>query len=120
MICSARATNEENYLAQKFARTMLRTNNIDNCSRLCHAPTAAGLGASFGFAGGTNSFDDLDRADCILLVGANPTEAHPVVGSYRGVMQPIRFGRTPGPPPFAAPTLGQHASELTALTDKKG
>ncbi|QLY28555.1 formate dehydrogenase subunit alpha [Nocardia huaxiensis] len=81
MICSARATNEENYLAQKFARTMLRTNNIDNCSRLCHAPTAAGLGASFGFAGGTNSFDDLDRADCILLVGANPTEAHPVVGS---------------------------------------
>lgn len=81
VICSARATNEENYLAQKFARTVLGTNNIDNCSRLCHAPTAAGLSASFGHAGGTASLSDLDRADCILVAGANPTEAHPVVGS---------------------------------------
>ncbi|WP_330180560.1 formate dehydrogenase subunit alpha [Nocardia sp. NBC_01503] len=81
MICSARATNEENYLAQKIARTVLGTNNIDNCSRLCHAPTAAGLTASFGLAGGTNSLDDLEHADCILVAGANPTEAHPVVGA---------------------------------------
>jgi formate dehydrogenase major subunit len=80
-ISSARATNEENYLAQKFARTVIGTNSIDNCSRLCHAPTAAGLTATFGLAGGTNSFDDLDRADCILLAGANPTEAHPVIGA---------------------------------------
>lgn len=81
MICSARATNEENYLAQKFARTVLGTNSIDNCSRLCHAPTAAGLSASLGHAGGTGSLADLDRADCILVAGANPTEAHPVIGS---------------------------------------
>ncbi|GAB3147588.1 formate dehydrogenase subunit alpha [Micromonospora sonneratiae] len=81
MISSARATNEENYLAQKFARTVLHTNNIDNCSRLCHSPSAAGLTASFGMAGGTNPFDDLDRADCILVAGANPTEAHPVIGA---------------------------------------
>ncbi len=81
MISSARATNEENYVAQKFARAVLGTNNIDNCSRLCHAPSAAGLTASFGLAGGTNSLDDLDRTDCILLAGANPTEAHPVVGA---------------------------------------
>ncbi|RZT79514.1 formate dehydrogenase alpha subunit [Micromonospora violae] len=81
LISSARATNEENYLAQKFARTVLRTNNLDNCSRLCHSPSAAGLTASFGLAGGTNPFDDLDRADCILVAGANPTEAHPVVGA---------------------------------------
>jgi formate dehydrogenase major subunit len=81
LICSARATNEENYLAQKFARAVLRTNNIDNCSRLCHAPSAAGLTAAFGLAGGTNPLDDLDDADCILLAGANPTEAHPVVGA---------------------------------------
>lgn len=81
MISSARATNEENYLAQKLARTVFGTNSIDNCSRLCHAPSAAGLTATFGLAGGTNSLDDLDRTDCILLAGANPTEAHPVIGA---------------------------------------
>ncbi|MEV0702822.1 formate dehydrogenase subunit alpha [Saccharopolyspora sp. NPDC050389] len=81
MISSARATNEENYLAQKFIRTIIGTNSIDNCSRLCHAPSAAGLTASFGLAGGTNPLDDLDHTDCILLAGANPTEAHPVVGA---------------------------------------
>ncbi|MGI8334293.1 molybdopterin-dependent oxidoreductase [Actinomadura scrupuli] len=80
-ISSARATNEENYLVQKFARSVIGTNNVDNCSRLCHAPSAAGLTATFGLAGGTNSLDDLDDADCFLLAGANPTEAHPVVGA---------------------------------------
>jgi formate dehydrogenase major subunit len=80
-ISSARATNEENYLVQKLARAVVGTNNIDNCSRLCHAPFAAGLSASFGLAGGTNSMDDIDHADCFLLAGANPTEAHPVVGA---------------------------------------
>ncbi|MEO3784065.1 formate dehydrogenase subunit alpha [Actinocorallia sp. B10E7] len=81
VISSARMTNEENYLAQKFARTVLGCNNVDNCSRLCHAPSAAGLTASFGLAGGTNPLEDVDRADCVLLAGANPTEAHPVVGA---------------------------------------
>ena len=81
LISSARATNEENYLAQKFARAVMRTNNVDNCSRLCHAPSAAGLAATFGLGGGTNPFDDLDGCDAVLLVGANPTAAHPVVGS---------------------------------------
>lgn len=81
LISSARATNEENYLAQKFARAVMGTNNVDNCARLCHAPSAAGLAATFGLGGGTNPFDDLDRCDAILLVGANPTSAHPVVGS---------------------------------------
>ncbi|MFI8500054.1 formate dehydrogenase subunit alpha [Streptomyces sp. NPDC085524] len=80
-ISSARATNEENYLFQKFLRTVVGTNNIDNCSRLCHAPSAAGLVASFGLSGGTDTFDDVVRADCLLVVGANPVEAHPVVGA---------------------------------------
>jgi formate dehydrogenase major subunit len=80
-ISSARATNEENYLMQKLMRVAIGTNSVDNCSRLCHAPSAAGLVASFGYSGGTNSFDDFDRADCFLLAGANPTEAHPVVGA---------------------------------------
>ncbi|WP_115787644.1 formate dehydrogenase subunit alpha [Arthrobacter silvisoli] len=81
MISSARATNEENYLAQKFTRTVMGTNSIDNCSRLCHAPSAAGLTAAFGLAGGTNPFEDLDGCDAVMVVGANPTDAHPVVGS---------------------------------------
>jgi len=80
-ISSARATNEENYLLQKLMRTVIGTNSVDNCSRLCHAPSAAGLTASFGLAGGTNPFDDFDRAECFLVAGANPTEAHPVVGA---------------------------------------
>ncbi|WP_259370973.1 formate dehydrogenase subunit alpha [Streptomyces sp. SCUT-3] len=80
-ISSARATNEENYLLQKFMRVAIGTNNVDNCSRLCHAPSAAGLTASFGLPGGTDSFDDVERADCLLVVGANPVEAHPVVGA---------------------------------------
>jgi formate dehydrogenase alpha subunit len=80
-ISSARATNEENYLVQKLMRVAIGTNNVDNCARICHAPSAAGLTASFGFAGGTNPLEDFDRADAFLLAGANPTEAHPVVGA---------------------------------------
>jgi formate dehydrogenase major subunit len=79
-ISSARATNEENYLVQKLMR-LIGNNNVDNCSRLCHAPSAAGLSASLGLAGGTNPFDDFDRADCFLLAGSNATEGHPVVGA---------------------------------------
>jgi formate dehydrogenase major subunit len=93
LISSARATNEENYLAQKFARAVMGTNNVDNCARLCHAPSAAGLAATFGLGGGTNPFEDLDRCDAILLVGANPTAAHPVVGSriFQRVMEGARL-----------------------------
>jgi formate dehydrogenase alpha subunit len=80
-ISSARATNEENYLMQKLMRVAVGNNNVDNCSRLCHAPSAAGLVASLGMSGGSHSFDDFDRADCFLLAGSNPTEAHPVVGA---------------------------------------
>ncbi len=80
-ISSARTTNEENWMAQKLMRVAIGTNNVDNCARICHAPSAAGLTAAFGLAGGTNSGDDLDRADTFLLAGSNPTEAHPVIGS---------------------------------------
>ncbi|MFC4059256.1 formate dehydrogenase subunit alpha [Planomonospora corallina] len=80
-ISSARATNEENYLVQKFMRTVIGSNSVDNCSRLCHSPSAAGLTAAFGLAGGTDSFDDVERADCLLVAGANPADAHPVVGA---------------------------------------
>ncbi|MBI3091642.1 MAG: formate dehydrogenase subunit alpha [Candidatus Tectomicrobia bacterium] len=81
VISSSRCTNEENFLMQKFTRAALGTHNIDNCSRVCHSPSAYGLNASLGLSGGTNSFVDIDRSDCILVTGANPTEAHPVVGA---------------------------------------
>src|SRR5206468_6773266 len=80
-ISSARATNEENYLVQKFMRSGIGTNHVDNCSRLCHGPSAAGLTQTFGVSGGTNPFEDFDLADAFLLAGSNTTEAHPVVGA---------------------------------------
>ncbi len=78
---SARATNEENYLAQKFARVVLGTNNVDSCARVCHTPTAAAMKAMLGTGAATNSFDDIEVARTILIVGANPTENHPIVGA---------------------------------------
>jgi formate dehydrogenase major subunit len=78
---SARATNEENYLAQKLARAVVGTNNVDSCARVCHAPSAAALKGAFGAGLATNSFDDIENANTILVCGANATEGHPVVGA---------------------------------------
>jgi formate dehydrogenase major subunit len=78
---SARGTNEENYLAQKFARVVLGTNNVDCCARVCHAPTAAGMKQTLGTGAATNSFDDIEHAASFLICGCNPTENHPVVGA---------------------------------------
>jgi len=80
-ISSSRATNEENYLMQKFMRAVVKTNNIDGCARVCHAPTAYGMQQAFGTGAATNSIHDLDETDAIFLFGANPTEAHPVTGA---------------------------------------
>lgn len=79
-IGSSRATNEENYVMQKFVRTVMQTNNVDNCARLCHAPTMTGLTRSFGTAGGTNPLEDIEGAKCIFVIGSNTTEAHAVAG----------------------------------------
>ena len=76
---SARATNEENYLAQKFARVVLGTNNVDCCARVCHAPSAAGMKQMLGTGAATSSFDDIEKASVILVCGANATENHPIV-----------------------------------------
>ena len=80
-ISSARCTNEENYLMQKFFRVVIGTNNIDGCARVCHAPTALGMQWTLGTGAATNSVADLDQTACILLIGANPTAAHPVTGA---------------------------------------
>jgi formate dehydrogenase major subunit len=78
---SARATNEENYIAQKFARVAIGTNNVDCCARVCHTPTAAAMKMMLGTGASTNSFDDIEIAKTILLCGANPTENHPIPGA---------------------------------------
>ena len=80
-ISSARTPNEENYLMQKFIRAVIGTNNIDCCARVCHSPTALGMQRAFGTGAATNSVNDLDHTDCIIVIGANPTDAHPVTGA---------------------------------------
>ncbi len=80
-ISSARCTNEENYLMQKFIRAVVGTNNIDCCARVCHSPTALGMQRSFGTGAATNSVIDIQYTDCMMVIGANPTAAHPVTGA---------------------------------------
>ena len=81
-LASARCTNEDNYVFQKFFRASMGTNNIDHCARLCHAPTVAGLGMAFGSGAMTNPVEEFADADCILITGTNATETHPVTGTY--------------------------------------
>lgn len=78
-LSSAKCTNEENYLFQKFMRCVIGTNNIDHCARLCHAPSVAGLVQSFGSGAMTNSIEDISKATCFIVIGSNTTETHPVI-----------------------------------------
>jgi len=79
-LSSAKCTNEENYVFQRFIRAAVGTNNVDHCARLCHASTVAGLARAFGSGAMTNSIDEFKNADCIFVIGSNTTEAHPVIG----------------------------------------
>ncbi len=79
-LSSAKCTNEENYVFQKFIRAGIGTNNVDHCARLCHASTVAGLARAFGSGAMTNSMDEIRFAECIFIIGSNTTEAHPVIG----------------------------------------
>ncbi|MBS1881070.1 MAG: molybdopterin-dependent oxidoreductase, partial [Actinobacteria bacterium] len=80
-LASSRATNEDCYAMQRLIRAAVGTNNIDNCSRVCHSPTSFALRRSFGLSGATGSFTDLDQAEVALMIGVNPTQGHPVVGA---------------------------------------
>jgi len=79
---SSRCTNEENYLLAKWVRCAMGTNNVDNCARVCHAPTVAGLATSLGAGAATNSLEQMPEIDTLFLIGSNPTEAHPIVSIY--------------------------------------
>ena len=82
VLSSAKCTNEENYLMMKFARAVLGTNNVDHCARLCHASTVVGLVQSFGSGAMTNSIRELEDAGCILVIGSNTAEQHPLIARY--------------------------------------
>jgi len=80
-ITSSRCTNEETFLVQKLIRQGFGNNNVDTCARVCHSPTGYGLKTTFGTSAGTQDFDSVMHADVILLIGANPTDGHPVFAS---------------------------------------
>ncbi|MBB4858683.1 formate dehydrogenase major subunit [Novosphingobium chloroacetimidivorans] len=80
-ITSSRCTNEETYLVQKLIRQGLGNNNVDTCARVCHSPTGYGLKATFGTSAGTQDFDSVMQADVMMVIGANPTDGHPVFAS---------------------------------------
>jgi formate dehydrogenase major subunit len=80
-ITSSRCTNEETYLVQKLVRAAFGNNNVDTCARVCHSPTGYGLKQTLGESAGTQSFDSVMQADVILVMGANPSDAHPVFAS---------------------------------------
>ncbi|MDT7533493.1 formate dehydrogenase subunit alpha [Sphingobium sp. SA2] len=80
-ITSSRCTNEETFLVQKLIRQGFGNNNVDTCARVCHSPTGYGLSKTFGTSAGTQDFDSVMQADVILVIGANPTDGHPVFAS---------------------------------------
>ena len=80
-LASSRATNEDCYVMQRLMRAAIGTHNIDNCSRVCHSPTSWAMRRAFGLSGATGSFDDIESAGAAILIGANATEGHPVVGA---------------------------------------
>ena len=89
-ITSSRCTNEETYLVQKLVRAGFGNNNVDTCARVCHSPTGYGLKATMGESAGTQDFDSIEKTDVVLVIGANPTDAHPVFGSQ--MKQRLRAG----------------------------
>ena len=89
VLSSAKCSNEENYLMQKFARQVLGTNNVDHCARLCHSSTVAGLAMAFGSGAMSNSMDDVaEQSEALFIIGSNTTEQHPVFGSM--IRQAVR------------------------------
>jgi formate dehydrogenase major subunit len=80
-ITSSRCTNEETYIVQKMVRHVFGNNNVDTCARVCHSPTGYGLKTTLGTSAGTNHFDSVDYCDVMVVIGANPTDGHPVFAS---------------------------------------
>ncbi len=128
-ITSSRCTNEETFLVQKLVRAGFGNNNVDTCARVCHSPTGYGLKAAFGTSAGTQDFDSVEDSDVVMVIGANPTDGHPVFGSRlkkrlrKGakliVVDPRRIDLVRGPHVAAAHHLalkpGTNVAVLTSL-----
>ena len=89
-ISSAKCTNEDNYVMQKFIRAVLGTNNVDHCARLCHASTVVGGVAAFGQGAMSNAYSDFEKTELFFIIGSNTTECHPIIGSI--IKRRVRFG----------------------------
>ncbi len=130
VITSSRCTNEEAYLVQKLTRAVFMNNNTDTCARVCHSPTGYGLGATFGTSAGTQDFDSVEHTDVVIVIGANPTDGHPVFASRlkkrirKGakliVIDPRRIDLVDGPHVKASHHLplrpGTNVAVVTALS----
>ena len=92
-ITSSRCTNEEVWVVQKMIRAAFGNNNVDTCARVCHSPTGYGLKQTFGTSAGTQHFESVSQADVILVIGANPTDAHPVFAAR--MKKRLRAGASP-------------------------
>ena len=128
-ITSSRCTNEETFLVQKLIRAGFGNNNVDTCARVCHSPTGYGLKVAFGTSAGTQNFDSVEAADVVIVIGANPTDGHPVFaarlkrrlrqGAKLIVIDPRRIDLVRGPHVRAAHHLalkpGTNVAVLTAL-----
>jgi len=105
-LSSARVSNEENYLMQKFARAVLKTPHIDHCARLCHASTVVGLAGAFGSGAMTNSIEDIGESKCVFVLGSNTFEQHPLIGRQI-MLAKLRGGKVIVADPRLTPTAKQ-------------
>lgn len=109
VLSSAKCTNEDNYIVQKFARAVLGTNNVDHCARLCHASTVTAALSAFGDGAMSNSISDIDHADLLFVIGSNTTECHPIIG--RRIKRAVRANGA------SLIVADPRAIELTELAD---
>jgi len=110
VLSSAKCTNEDNYVIQKFARAVLGTNNVDHCARLCHASTVTAALAAFGSGAMSNSIADIDKADLLFVIGSNTTECHPIIG--RRIKRAVRSN---GAKLIVADPRGIELSEIASV-----
>ena len=106
-ITSSRCTNEEVYVVQKFIRAAMGNNNVDTCARVCHSPTGYGLKTTLGESAGTQTFDSVMQSDVIMVIGANPTDAHPVFASQ--MKRRLRQGALTSTGPTSASDLSNRS-----------